>query len=200
MLLATQRSMGLITYPFFWSSSVYRLYHCSADSIQTYTDLNTCIYRTLWHYTRGLHHTLYIKNPCDFNKIFFPSGISACKYAPGTLNVATYLSGYQYIINVVNSSLSDTVGDAILYPFFKYCLCLLLFELVIPFMDTYRFFFIRFTASRAFYLSEPKSTSRLISAMTFFWHGDFAYFFTLSPLPLLIFHQTDLNKYKPVFV
>ena len=71
--------------------------------------------------TIGLMFWIYITHDIDetprkFNKMVFPSGILACKYYPGTLNVTTYISSYESIINVVNSALSKNFGDAILYP------------------------------------------------------------------------------------
>ena len=55
-----------------------------------------------------------------------------------------------------------------LSPLFKICLWSLPFAHVLTFMVPYLFFFIRFTASSAFYFSELDSTSGSISAMKLF--------------------------------
>ena len=93
------------------------------------------------------------KLPHNFNKIVFCSGILVCNYAPGTSNVATSISSYVSISNVVNSVSSNTVGDAIISPLLKYFICLFPFAHVIPFMVPSLFLFIIFTSSRAFSLS-----------------------------------------------
>ena len=110
------------------------------------------------------------KYPRNLNKIVFPSVISACKYAQETSNVVTYLYSYVSIINVVNSVLSEIVGDTIIFSLLKCFFWLLPFSHVLPIMFPSLLLFIISTASGTFYLSEPYNTSRLIATMTFF-HG-----------------------------
>ena len=72
------------------------------------------------------------------------------------------------MINVVNSASSDTFGNAIFYPLIKFCLWLLPFSNVIPFMVPSLLFIIRFTASSAFSLSKHDSKYGLIAQMKLF--------------------------------
>ena len=95
-------------------------------------------------------HMIATKLPLNFNKSVFPSVILACKYDPCKSNVASFISSYAPIINEVKSSLRDTVGDAMLSTYLKYCLCLVPFSHILPFMVRYLFLFIRFTVSSAF--------------------------------------------------
>ena len=111
---------------------------------------------------------IFMRTPPNFNKTFFSSRILACKYALDTSNVAISLSWYASIDNVVNSASSNTVGDAIISTWLKYIFCVLTFVQVFPFMIPSIFFFIRFTASNAFYLSERDSISGFIAAMNYF--------------------------------
>ena len=107
--------------------------------------LNTHRYRTFWPFMyptlalcyEFISHMILMKRLHKFNKIVFPSGIFECKYAPGTLNVATSIYLYASIINVVKSALGDTFGDEILSTSPKYLLWLLPFSHVLPFMVPY---------------------------------------------------------------
>ena len=125
-------------------------------------------YLTLALCSGFISHMISMKWPYNFDKNFFPYGILSWKYSTCTSNVVTYISLYASIIHVVNSDSSNTVGDAIIYPLLKYCLCLFTFAHVLTFMVPSLFFFIIFTTSSAFHLSELYSTSGFIAATAFF--------------------------------
>ena len=162
-------------YPFFWIVSMYIVYHWSADSMHPYMDLKRHRYRTFWPLSYlilalcygFISHMISTKRPRKFHKIVFPSGILACKYSPGTSNVATYLSSYISIINVLNSVLIITVIGAILSPSIKCRFCLLPFAHVIPFIFPYLFSLL-YLPHPATFLSELDSTYVLIAAIALF--------------------------------
>ena len=76
----------------------------------------------------------------------------SCKYAPGSLKVDTSLPSQEYINNLVNSDLSDTVSNAINSPHFKYFLSLLLPAHVVTLNIRSLFLKTKFTDSDTFLL------------------------------------------------
>ena len=112
---------------------MYKLYHCSADSIHPYIALSTfnyktfspCSYLTYCLYSPFMSHMMSTKCPRSFRITFLSAGISACKYAPGMSKVAMSRSSCASITRVVKSDSRDMVSDGTLSSFPKYLFCLL---------------------------------------------------------------------------
>ena len=131
-------------YPSAFNVCVYKLYHCSADSIHPYIALSTLKYSTFWTfsyltyclYSSFISHMMSTKRPRIFSITFFSAAILACKYVHGMLKLAMSCSLYASIMSVVKSYSIYTVRDATLLFFPKYIsacshkhmFCLLLFR------------------------------------------------------------------------
>ena len=146
-LFATHMSYSFNIYPSAFKVCVYKLYHCSADSIHPYIALNTFKYKTFFPYlyltyclySSFMSHMMSTRCPQKFRITFLSSGISACKYAPGMLKVAMSRSSYASMTRVVKSDSRDMVGDATFLSFPKYLFGLLPSAHVLPLLFPSRF-------------------------------------------------------------
>ena len=153
-LFATHLSYLFSIYYSAFKVCVYKLYHCSADSIHPYIVLSTfkyniflpCSYLTYCLYSQFMLHMMSTKFPRSFRITFLSAGISACKYASGMSKLAMLRSLYASITRVVKSYSRDTVGDATLSSFTKYLFCLLPSAHVLLLIVPSRFCFMIFTA------------------------------------------------------
>ena len=114
-LFATHLSYSFNIYPSDFKVCVYKLYHCSADSIHPYIYLSTFKYKTFFPcsylmyclYSSFVSHMMSTKCPRSFRITFLSAGISACKYAPGMSKVAMSRSSYASITRVLKSDSSS---------------------------------------------------------------------------------------------
>ena len=118
-LFVTHLLYSFNIYPSAFKVCVYKLYHCSANSIQPYIALSTlkyknlfpCSYLTYYLYSLFMSHMMSTKCQRSFSIMFLSAGISVCKYAPGMSKVATSRSSCESITRVMKSDSRDTVGD-----------------------------------------------------------------------------------------
>ena len=106
-------------------------------------------YLKLFLWSRLIWHIISTNVTFNYNKTFLSFRIYACKYAPGTSKVPTYLPLYSLITSVMNNPSSNTIDNNTLYPSFKYLFWLIPFVQVILLTIPLLFSFSKFTNSSA---------------------------------------------------
>ena len=165
ILFATQRSYGFTWKPMPRSVSTYKLYHNNADSMHPYSARSRCKYNTLFFpsplvkrsYSGLTWHMMSAKSPLSTISVFLSSGIFACRYAPGTSKIATFLFSTTSITNDASRPSRETVGDEYDSFSFKKSFCFFPLAHVLPLSIPDLFSLIKVTASNAcFFCSSDK--------------------------------------------
>ena len=83
-------------------------------------------------------------------------------------NVATSIQSNEPMTSPVKSASSNSIGEAKLYLYLKYLLCLLTLVHLLPVITPYRFYLLRFTSYTYLTLSSEVSVSASIGPMDIF--------------------------------
>ena len=110
VLLSMYLSYVLTINPCDFRLFVYRSYHNSADSMQTYKYSNSCGYSTFTKFSTltfflcsgFTSHMMSTNSSSIFNMMKFSSVTSALGYAPGTSKMSMYLPLFASIMILVN--------------------------------------------------------------------------------------------------
>ena len=130
-------------------------YLISADSMHNYMAHGTLIYisfclpsYTTFFMCSGFSpHMMSTNSPLILSNTNLPLGNLAFRYAPGTLKVPTSCHFYASRTIVENRASKYTVGNKIIFPYFRYLFYLLLLAYDLTLTLTYIFTFIKFNAS-----------------------------------------------------